>query len=170
MTAFNLRTVKLRPGEEYRETLPVRLEPLEFGRERYTQIPESPQAALTIARATSGMVFRLAFDVELRGPCMRCLGEAVVPIRIDATEYQAQEPESEELRTPYLADDRLDLSAWARDAVSLSLPEKILCRDDCAGLCAGCGANLNVEPCRCPPPEPAGPLAKLAELRDKLGG
>lgn len=169
VTTFSLRTVRLRPGEEYRDTLPVALEPLELGGERYVPLPEEPVATLTIDRAVSGTVFRLAFEARLEGPCVRCLADAVVPLSIDATEYQAEKPESDELRTPYLADDRLDLSAWARDAVALSLPEKILCRQDCAGLCAGCGANLNVEACRCGPAEPEGPFRKLAELRDRLG-
>ena len=40
----------------------------------------------------------------------------------------------------------LDVSAWARDAIALALPEKILCRPDCAGLCGVCGKNLNDEP------------------------
>ena len=37
-------------------------------------------------------------------------------------------------------------STWARDAVALELPEQILCRPDCAGLCPVCGKDLNVEP------------------------
>ena len=40
------------------------------------------------------------------------------------------------MRTPYVEGDMLDVSAWARDAIALALPEKILCRPDCAGLCA----------------------------------
>ena len=42
--------------------------------------------------------------------------------------------------------NNIDLSAWARDAIALALPEQIVCRDDCAGLCAECGKNLNDEP------------------------
>src|SRR5581483_11935148 len=38
------------------------------------------------------------------------------------------------------------LSQWGRDAVALALPDKILCRPDCAGLCGECGKNLNDEP------------------------
>ena len=38
------------------------------------------------------------------------------------------------------------MSEWARDAVALALPDKILCRPDCAGLCGVCGKNLNDEP------------------------
>ena len=44
---------------------------------------------------------------------------------------------SDELHSEYVADDHLQLSAWARDAFALELPEQILCREDCAGLCPG---------------------------------
>ena len=43
-------------------------------------------------------------------------------------------------------DDAVQLAAWARDAIVLALPNPILCRADCAGLCPACGKNLNLEP------------------------
>jgi uncharacterized protein len=146
MTSFDLRRVKLRPGEEHREALDVELEPLELGGQRYLPIPELVPAELAISRAVTGTVFTLAFEARLHGPCYRCLGDAVLDIPIRAREYQASSPDDDELRTPYLVDNRLDVSAWARDAVALSLPDKILCRLDCAGLCPGCGENLNDNP------------------------
>ena len=88
---------------------------------------------------------------------------------VKAREYQATNPgDADELRTPYVSDETLDLSAWARDVVALALPDKILCRADCAGICAGCGADLNREACTCGPPEPDARWAGLAELRDRL--
>jgi uncharacterized protein len=169
VTTFNLRSLKLRPGEAYRETLPVQLEPLLLGGEPYAPVPERPQASLAITRLTSGTLFELHFAASLVGPCFRCLEDSSVPLVIRAREYQAAHGEpTEETTTPYLVDDRLDLSAWARDALALELPEKVLCREECAGLCAGCGANLNGEDCTCPPPEPDARFAKLAELRERL--
>ena len=44
---------------------------------------------------------------------------------------------------PYVHGYQLDLESWARDAIAESLPAQILCRDDCRGLCAVCGADLN---------------------------
>ena len=89
----------------------------------------------------------LAITTRLHGPCFRCLEDAALELAIDTREYQATSPgESDELRTPYVVDDKLDLVAWARDAVALELPDKILCRPDCAGLCPVCGKNLNDEP------------------------
>ena len=147
VTTFNLRTLKLRSGEQFRDVKEIRLEPLELGGQRYQPVPEVVPAELTITRASTGTVFELTFHMRLHGPCFRCLDDAVLDLPISAREYQATAPEGDdELRTPYLEDDRLDLSAWAHDALALELPDKILCRADCAGLCPVCGKDLNVEP------------------------
>jgi uncharacterized protein len=47
--------------------------------------------------------------------------------------------------------DELDLRAVLAEELLLALPAKPLCREDCKGLCARCGADLNVEACRCEP-------------------
>ena len=126
--------------------LELELPAFEFGGQRYVPVPETVAAVLTVTRAVTGTVFTLELTARLHGPCYRCLGDAVLDLPIRAREYQASSPDDDELRTPYLEDNRLDLSAWARDAVALALPESILCRPDCAGLCPVCGANLNDHP------------------------
>ena len=146
MTSLDLRRVRLRSGEQHRDTSEIALEPLVFGGQRYVPVPEQPEAELTISRASTGTLFELRFRGRLYGPCQRCLADAVVEREIAAREYQANSADDDELRTPYVADERLDLSAWARDALALALPEQILCRPDCAGLCPICGKDLNVEP------------------------
>jgi uncharacterized protein len=147
VTHFNLRNVKLRSGEEYVDEVEIELEPLTLGGQRYLPVPEKVAAELRITKATTGSVFQLAFHTRLHGPCFRCLTDTVLDLDISAREYQATNPdEDEELRSPYVEDDRLDLSSWARDAVVLALPDKILCRADCAGLCPVCGRDLNEEP------------------------
>ena len=169
MTVFNIRTARLQSGDQFRDVKDVDLEPLELGGQRYVPIPESPEAALTLTRLSSGLMLELEFDVRLVGPCVRCLGDAGLDIAVSDRQYQATNPEDdEELRTPYLQDDRLDLSAWARDAVALALPDQILCREDCAGLCPMCGRDLNVDPHEHEDEGADARWAKLAELRDKL--
>jgi len=170
VTTFNLRQVKLRPGEQFRDAQEVELEPLELGGQRYVPIPEAPEAALTLTRLSSGLMLELELDVRLVGPCVRCLGDAGLDVSVHDRQYQASAPDADddELRTPYLQDDRLDLSAWARDAVALSLPDQILCRPDCAGLCPMCGRDLNVDPHEHEDEGADARWAKLAELRDKL--
>ena len=169
MTTFNLRTVRLQPGEQFRDVKEVELEPLELGGQRYVPIPEKPEAALTLTRMSSGLLMELEFAVRLVGPCMRCLADAAVPLEVKGREYQATSPgESDELTTPYVDQDKLDLSAWARDVVALALPDKILCREDCAGLCALCGRDLATDPHEHEEAESDPRWAKLAELKDRL--
>ena len=168
MTSLDLRRVRLRSGEQHRDTHEIALEPLTFGGQRYVPVPAEPEADLTISRATTGTLFELRFDARLHGPCHRCLADAVVDRRISAREYQATSPDDEELRTPYVAGDQLDLSSWARDALVLALPQQILCRPDCAGLCPFCGEDLNVEP-HAHVEETADPRwAALQELKERL--
>ncbi len=168
VTTFNLRRLKLRSGEQFADERELKLEPLQLGGQRYLPVPEEVDAQLTISRATTGWVFGLNFPARLHGPCFRCLADAVLDLPIQATEYEATNPDSDELRTPYLDDDKLDLSAWARDAIALALPLQILCRPDCAGLCPVCGKDLNADPHTHDEERADSRWAALAELRDRL--
>jgi uncharacterized protein len=169
VTTLNLRTIRLRSGEQFTDEREVQLEPLELGGQRYLPVPEKVPAELSISRATTGTVFELRFRTRLHGPCYRCLADAALGLPISALEYEATSPGSaDELRTPYLVDDKLDLSAWARDALALALPDKILCRPDCAGLCPICGKDLNRQPHTHDDEELDSRWAALAELRDRL--
>ena len=169
MTTFDVRNAKLRSGDQFRDVRAVELEPLELGGQRYVPVPETAEAAFTLTRTSSGLVLELELDVRLLGPCFRCLGDAALSLHVTSREYQATSPgEADELTTPYLEDDRLDLSAWARDAIALALPDKILCKPDCAGLCPLCGRDLNREPHSHDDAETDPRWAALAELRDRL--
>jgi len=166
---FNLRSARLRPGEEYRDRIELELTPFEYGGQHYLPVPDAIPAELVVSRASTGTVFELRFAARLHGPCYRCLEDAALDLPVSAREYQATNPEgSDELRTPYVADDVLDVQGWARDAIALALPEQILCRDDCAGLCPFCGKNLNVEPHEHAEEHGDPRWAVLAELRDRL--
>jgi uncharacterized protein len=146
MTTFDLRTLRVRSGEQARERVEIELEPLVLGGQSYEPRPNPAPAELTVTRASSGTVLELVLDVALAGPCFRCLQDAELALELRLREYAATRPESDDERTEYLTDDRLDLSAWARDAIALALPDQILCRADCAGLCPVCGKDLNTEP------------------------
>jgi uncharacterized protein len=142
---------------------------LELSGERYLPVPEKVPAEFVITKARTGSVFELRFVARLHGPCFRCLDDAVLDLPIDAREYQATSPgEAEELRTPYVVENHLDLGAWSRDMVALALPDKILCRPDCAGLCPVCGKNLNDEPHEHEVQQSDSRWAALEQLRDRL--
>jgi uncharacterized protein len=171
VTHLDLRQLKIRSGEQFRDTRAVQLDPLTLGGQRYVSVPEEPEADLVVTRTSSGLLFELALEARLHGPCFRCLEDAALTTRLRAREYHATSPgdaDSEELVSPYVSDSRLDLSGLARDTLALALPDKILCREECAGLCPVCGKDLNAEPHE-HDDETADPRwAALAELRDRL--
>jgi uncharacterized protein len=169
VTTFDLRQAKLRPGEEYRDEQEIALSPYDLGGQRYLPVPDVVSAELAITRGTSGTTFELRFPVRLHGPCYRCLKDAALDLSIHAREYQATNPgESDELRTPYVVDNKLQLSDWARDAIALELPQQILCRPDCAGLCPICGEDLNENPHQHEEEQSDPRWAALEELKGKL--
>ena len=166
---LDLRKFRLRSGESLRDEVEVEIAPIALGGQRYLIVPEKVPAELTITRASTGTVYELRFHVRLHGPCFRCLGDAVLDEDLALREYQAESPNGvEELTTPYVTQNRLDLSAWARDGLVLALPDKILCRADCAGLCPVCGVDLNREPHEHEGEKSDPRWAALADLRDRL--
>ena len=122
--------------------------------------------ALEISQASGATVFDMQLEAHLTGACMRCLGFAEVVARVRTREFHDFDaPAADELHSDYVANDHLELGAWARDAVALELPEQILCREDCAGLCPVCGTNLNRDTCSCDRQMEDPRLAALKSLR-----
>ena len=163
---FDLKTLRLTPGEGRRLDLHVAIEPFILGGERYL-VGDSPvPVRLEISRTTGdGYALRLRLETSLEGPCMRCLAAAAPRFAIDAREVW-QPGAGEELDSPYVEDGVLDLAAWARGALALTLPTTLLCREDCAGLCAVCGADLNTAgPEHGHEQQPDPRWAKLSEIK-----
>jgi uncharacterized protein len=65
------------------------------------------------------------------------------------SDEDGSDPRSEDLEFSFYEGDYVDMSPLVREQVLLALAERPLCREDCKGLCASCGANLNEAPCGC---------------------
>ena len=163
---FELEPLGLRSGEGRRFDLQVSVADLSYGGERYGVTPNPVPAVLDISRTThAGYALRLRFDATLNGPCMRCLEPAAPVLSVDAREVSVPGG-GDELTSPYVDDAaELDLAAWARDALVLAVPDQILCRPECAGLCPVCGENLNEHPDHAHEPEPDPRWAALRDLK-----
>jgi len=140
---FDLGGLRLSVGEGRRLGLGVRIEPLELGGERYEIEPERVPVQLEVSRmAGSGYALRLRFQAALTGSCMRCLKHASPLLEVEAREVEVPGG-GEELESPYVEGEKLDLAAWARDAFALAAPVKVLCKEACVGLCPICAIDLN---------------------------
>ena len=110
--------------------------------------PGSPvELDLRLESVIEGVLVTGTATVEVRGECVRCLGEVSEELEVDIQElfvYPGSEATEEEASR--LEGDLVDLEPLLRDGVVLDLPFQPLCREDCLGLCVECGANLNVDP------------------------
>lgn len=92
--------------------------------------------------------------LKLQIPCDRCLTPVSIPFSLDF-ERKVDLNVSEEDRAealdeqPYVIGYDLDVDRLVGDELFSNLPMKVLCREDCRGLCRVCGANLNTQTCNC---------------------
>jgi len=112
-----------------------------------------------IIPAAEGLLLRATLRYEQSLRCMRCLETVAVPvstdldllIQIGGSEAAEEERalESQDLGMIFLERPQLDTRPILIEQIQLGVPMKPLCREDCAGLCASCGADLNQGPCGC---------------------
>lgn len=154
------------PGDGTRLDVDVDPGSFTYGDQRYEVPGGTAPARVDISRTAAGYALRLRFEAEVRGPCTRCLEHAELRVEVDAREVD-QPGGDDELRSPYVDGDELDLEAWSHDALALAMPGKFLCRADCAGLCPVCGESLNdADPARHRHETGLDPrFAKLRELK-----
>jgi uncharacterized protein len=162
---FELGRLGLHSGEGRRLDLDVGIDPLVYGGQTYGARAGTAPVVLDVARTTQGYSLRIRYSLRLTGSCARCLEEADRRIEVDAHEID-QPGGGEELNSPYVEGEDLDLRGWVRDALALALPAQIVCDEECRGLCSICGENLNLasdEHRHDPPLDPR--WAKLRELK-----
>ncbi|RJR26241.1 MAG: DUF177 domain-containing protein [Desulfobacteraceae bacterium] len=133
-------------------------------------------ARISIERAGSKFILRGYIEGRFLMICDRCLEhycrELQSDFRLFLTRHAQTDAEGEreldsddDLENHFVTGEELDLSETVREQVFLSLPMKSLCREDCLGLCAACGSNLNKGKCGCSDQLEAAGLSKLKNLK-----
>jgi uncharacterized protein len=122
--------------------------PADLGIEVIAVPPGSPiDLDLMLESVVEGVLVTGSASVQLRGECVRCLVEISDEIEVDLQElYVHPGSEADEEEAGRMEGDLIDLEPLLRDAVVLDLPFQPLCRTECRGLCAECGADLNADP------------------------
>ncbi len=118
------------------------------------------QGWVRVIRTHRGMLVRAELETQVKLTCSRCIGqfelrsvlimeEESFPTIDPATGRKTEPPEEAEGVIHLDAQHVLDMTEVVRQYVLTEAPIKPLCRDDCPGLCPGCGSNLNKEKCKC---------------------
>lgn len=123
-------------------------------------ISDKSEIFITLTNIKAGIVlmegkFQIAFSI----PCDRCLQDVKVPLHVAFT-HQIVSPEKEnaaetsdeelfEEEQCFMLGYQLDTEALINNEILINMPVKVLCREDCRGICPVCGRNLNEGECGC---------------------
>ena len=145
-------------GEEFTSEYHGAMSGIEFLGEQY-DFPDGVHVTAGWRYDGEGIIVMGSFKAETPVNCARCLAGFKYTIGFSFAEYYKKQPE--EGMYAY-KDEIIDLCAMLEDNVVVNLPTKLLCREDCKGLCSQCGADLNLGCCSCDSEmESASPFAEL---------
>lgn len=128
------------------------------------------QGRLRAEAVVEGVLVTGPVAATIEAECARCLKPLTDEISVELCELfvaPGHEMPAEEDAYEVEGFD-IDLEPMLRDALALAMPLRPVCREDCKGLCARCGKDLNEGPCSCEENEMDPRWAALSELRDKL--
>ncbi|MDR3569184.1 MAG: DUF177 domain-containing protein [Syntrophobacteraceae bacterium] len=153
-------------------------------------LPEGDPFGLKLSSPVSVVLFldRRTDHVRITGTitgtlevaCHRCLEPFTFPLdeRVDiylVTDKPGErgdevELQAEELFHEFFDGEVIDVDILVVEQIFLALPVKVLCSEECKGICPGCGANLNEEACRCKSGASRSPFAGLAVVKKPKSG
>lgn len=124
-------------------------------------------------------LLRTAGEISVRGKigflavarCSRCLSDVSVDTNLEVklilspSETERKEEAGGEIDYETYRGRKIDLNDYMREQVNLSLPYKVLCAEDCRGLCSGCGQNLNEQQCDCETRQADSRFAVLKDIK-----
>jgi uncharacterized protein len=119
------------------------------------------KAELVLENASGVLVVRGPAETTLELTCDRCLTVWTEALKVEITEALGFDDDGDGYA---LERDTADLEPVLRDALLLEVPLRPMCRDDCLGLCATCGADLNTATCPGHDEESTSPFAALRDL------
>ena len=149
---LNLDDLGLRGGQRRVSTYMIEVLPLTIGGVGFdVVVPDG--VGVTVERIAGGYLVDVELMATVCGPCSRCLEEVCVRLHAEQQEFVPTGaegwPESEAEASPFIEGTMVDLAGLGREAVVLAMPDRVLCSQECKGLCPNCGADLNKGDCSC---------------------
>ena len=108
---------------------------------------------------------KAAVTSQLDTRCSRCLEPVRIPVNASVDAIYDRQPDPEDPDLYSFEASTVELTDAVRDALLLEMPMRILCKEDCRGLCPVCGINLNNGTCTCQEgAEVANPFSALKSI------
>ncbi len=142
------------------------------------ELERPPVVRGRVDRVGAEMRLRGTIEAALKRPCDRCLKEVALPVELPFDLlYTPEDPggsrtgeielHERDLDFAVYQNDEIDLDEMVLEQLELGLPTRLLCREDCQGLCPECGVDRNLESCACAAPTDPRWQA-LADLKKKF--
>ena len=156
-------------GNEQSYELKTGIESFESGAGRCALLEKEPLKLVLSNKGGRKLLTRGGALYTALIPCDRCLEEVEVPIHLDftiETDMKAgDEKRVEDLdETGFISGNELDTEKLVSEELLLAWPVKVLCKEDCKGICRKCGRNLNLGDCGCDMHEPDPRMAAIADI------
>lgn len=169
---LDLNDLSLRAGERHERVYSLDVDPVVLGGIAYQALlPEG--VTVTVDRVAGGFVVSISAAARVYGPCARCLTETMVEVAAEQQEFVPTARDGWEGSdvSAFVEGLIVDVAGLTREAVVLALPGRLVCSEECRGLCPQCGQDLNVEECACEANAGDERWQKLRELGfdDELG-
>ena len=121
---------------------------------KYPLLDKQPVHLTAVCLSDKRVKLELEGEVKMSVPCDRCLREQVVVIPLQSEceidfSVTAEERAAALDETSFITGYDLDADAFVCEEILLGFPMKVLCQEDCKGICKVCGANLNEGECGC---------------------
>ena len=155
-------------GKEKAYTVAIDMERLQAPGGAYEIISKMPVVLQIRNLGNKKLLLKGKTNVMLSMPCSRCLEPVNIPFELDLYHEldlsRTGEERAENLdEQPYLDGYYLDVDQLIGNELLLNLPMKVLCKDDCRGICNQCGINLNQGTCSC---ERGSPDPRMSIIQD----
>ncbi|MFR5601275.1 MAG: YceD family protein [Lachnospiraceae bacterium] len=165
---INLSQLFTSEGKEKRYTPDIEMDQFQAPDGVYEVVDKEPVVLRIRHLGNRSLLVEGKAVLSLLIPCSRCLQPVKIDFSLDIDcsldMNQTDEERIEELdEQPYVSGYNLDVDQLVCNELLLNLPMKVLCNDNCKGICNRCGANLNHENCAC---EQSSPDPRMSVIQD----
>ena len=160
-------------GKRISQSLPFEMKQITFQAGTFPVLSAEPVAISIVNTGDKVLELTGSGKITVSIPCDRCLEDVSVPISFEIErKLDMKRTENERIQdldeSSYLNGMDLDVDRLVYLEVLMSWPQKVLCREDCKGICSQCGKNLNDGPCGCVE-EPKDPrMAAISDIFSKF--
>ncbi|MDD3252362.1 MAG: DUF177 domain-containing protein [Lachnospiraceae bacterium] len=170
---INLTELFSSNGKENTYTCDIDMEALHTKEEDYPVVSKLPVKLRIRNLGDRKLLVQGNAELTLQIPCARCLEPVDCPFKLELDEeLDMSKTEADHVQEldeqPYVSGYNLDVDRLLSNELLLNLPIRVLCREDCKGICNRCGANLNHTKCSCDTSSPDPRMSAIQDIFQKF--